>query len=167
MEWIKRWRSKRRETARYTRLFEQLHKQRERWWFTVLQALLFGVTMLPLTTDKTLTALRVWISAGSGVLYLVTEIFEYRRLAPLTRWRRLSVAGLCFGLLGIGLGIVLWCRNRPGDHENVLQLVLMAVAAWSLFVWCRVQLYRLRRQTAAEIDALRRERQRRKRMELL
>ena len=167
MEWIKNWRSKRRETARHTRLFERLHKQRKRWWFSVLQALLFGVTMLPLTTDKTLTALRVWISAGSGVLFLVTEIFEYRRLAPLTRWRRLSVEGLCFGLLVIGLGIALWCRDRAGDRENVLQLALLAVAAWSLFIWSRVQLRRLRRQTASEIDALRRERQRRKRMELL
>ena len=166
MEWFAKRQMRSADRESHIALLEQLQKQNERWWVTVLKTFFFGLLLLPIKADWFSTAkLLAGIAGAAG--YLLTEIITLRHRAPLTRWRSLSAAVSSVGVVWIVIPAYLLLFERTGNRENMYRLLGCAPLIWLLFAYCRLRIRRIRRDSAEEIDRLRQAERRRKRLERL
>ncbi len=166
MEWFMKRREGLADHARHAELFEQLQKVNERWWVAFLKAFFFGLILLPIKAEWFGTVKLIASLAGAAG-YLLTEAASLLHRAPLTRWRHLSTAASVIGTVWIVLPAYLLLFDGTGDRENMYGLLCCAPFAWFLFAYSRLRIRRIRRESAEEIDRLRRTERRRKRLELL
>ncbi len=166
MEWFAKRQMRSADRESHIALLEQLQKQNERWWVTVLKTFFFGLMLLPIKTEWFSTAKLIAGIAGAAS-YLLTTIVTVLHLAPLTRWRRLSAAVSSVGVVWIVIPVYLLLFDRTGNRENMYRLLGCAPFIWLLFAYCRLRIRRIRRESAEEIDRLRQAERRRKRLEML
>lgn len=159
------WRERCAERAKHIGTYERLQKKNERWWVTALRALFVGLMLLPLKTDWFSTT-KLIVSTASGVCIIAMTVITELHLAPLTRWRRLSAASGSISAVLVLMPAYLLLFDGSGNRENMWRLLCCAPFGWLLFLYCRLRVRRIRRESAEAIERIRRAQHRRKRLEM-
>lgn len=154
------------DLARHAQLLEQLNKANERWWVGVLRAMCIAFMLLPLKTEWFSTA-KLCISIAGAIGLCLTKVLTHLHRAPLSRWRHLATGAAVIGTLWIIMPAYLLLCEEQGNRESMFGLLCCAPFAWLLFGYCRLRIRRIRRESAAAIERIRREQRRRRRLELL
>lgn len=163
--------------TRRAHLHELLEKKNNDSWshitsktlWAVVDTVLLGLFLLPLTKEGDAGAVRHWVGVGSVLLYIIKSLWLYTRYAPLTKWGKIRTNALCGGLVMIGAaGYLLIFKELSPEKEVAMYVVIaLGAAVLALFGYALVRYRQIRSEATYNAEQIRRRIARRKKLELL
>lgn len=163
--------------TRRAHLHELLEKKNDDSWshitsktlWAVVDTVLLGLFLLPLTKEGGAGAVLHWVGVGSVLLYIIKSLWRYTRYAPLTKWRKIRANALCGGLAMIGAAGYLLIFKELSPEKEVAMYIMIALgaAALALFGYALVRYRQIRSEATYNAEQIRRRIARRKKLDSL
>ncbi len=91
------------------------------------------------------------ITSVAIVLIICSFYRDYHKLCPMSRWSRSSWASGMIAITWTATPMILYFTGINSDWERMWHISAWSVVMWIVFLFCRYNLWRVRKRTKAEI----------------
>lgn len=91
------------------------------------------------------------ITSVAIVLIICSFYRYYHKLCPMSRWSRSSWASGMIAITWTATPMILYLTGINSDWERMWHISAWSVVMWIVFLFCRYNLWRVRKRTKAEI----------------
>ena len=87
-----------------------------------------------------------------AVAFILFSLYEYyHKLCPASRWGRSSWAAGAIAITWTTLPLILYAAGINSDWDKMVGYSCWSATMWAAFLFCRYNLYRVRRRAKAEV----------------